>query len=618
MLKQKSLIFLFFIFFLLAPFSLDAQQGVTLEAFVDKPTLSMDDQLILTVRVKGGNVFTEPSIPSRGNFEVLSRGSASHVEMINGRLSVSKEYTYVLEPLKTGTFEIGPISVFIEGIEKQAAPISVTVTEAENSQPRSLPKNTPGMPPGFPMGNEPMGSEPDPGNAGPYKDIFVTADVDNKSPYKGEQIIYTFRLYTSRGVGEAKLDLPDFHDFWNEEIQKEGKSYKELGGKRYVVSEFKVALFPTQAGPLTISPAVLKAQVEEPMNLPSAFNDPFFTMRGGPMNFRPRVLKTSEIALEVKALPPGAPSGFTGLVGQFALQANLSKKDLAVGDSATLTIQISGNGNIKDALVQPNFQVSGLKVYDDKPTQEIKKAANGISGSKTFKFALVPENPGNISIPSLSLSYFDPKKGTYESLTTSSYELSVVPGTAQEKINKTPSGIMEPSAPVSSLAEDIATIHKESSLQNQESSFTFYYAIAILFASPPLIFLLAYLVTRRQRWREENTNLIKKRKALSRALERIRTLDLKNASEISPQLSHTLKEYLGDKLSMVGIALTPNEVEKILLKDRKKHPAGEAFVEFLRELDAWVYGGLPQKKDWEAAAQKKAIGILKAVEKEIF
>lgn len=624
--RQKSVvsrwrnIFIFFFYFLFSTFyflPLHAQQGVTLEAFVDKPEISLDDQLVLTVRVSGGNILTEPSIPNRGNFEVLTRGSASHVEMINGRLSVSKEYTYVLQALKTGTFEIGPISIFVEGVEKQTTPITVTVVEAENSQARNkLPPSPGGMPPGFPQGFPAppmMGNDP---SEGQYKDIFVTAEVDNKNPYKNEQVIYTFRLYTSRGVGEAKLELPDFHDFWNEEIQKENKFYKELGGKRYVVSEFRVALFPTKTGTVSIAPSVLKAQVEEPLNLPGAFNDPFFTMRGAPLSYRPRVLKTSEITLEVKELPSGAPPDFYGLVGQVSVQANLTKKDLSVGDSATLTIQISGNGNIKDAQLQPNFQIPGLKVYDDKPTQEMKKSSQGISGSKTFKYALVPENPGKFTIPSLNISYFDPKKGSYENLTTPSYELSVVPGTSQEKLNKV-QGNREP-ASSNPLAEDIATIHSPAQLKNQKNAFDFYYWTLILFAAPPFIFLLAYIVMRRQRWVESNTELLRKRKALSRAMDRLKSLDLSKEDEIFPQISHILRDYLGDKLTLVGAALTPLEVESLLMKKGEKHPAAVALVDLMRELDASVYGGKSLEKNWEKNIQKKSISILKAVEKELF
>lgn len=586
----------FFFLILLFPFVLQAQEGVTVEAFVDQPHIALDDQLVLTVRVKGGNVFTEPSIPNRGNFEVLSRGSSSQVQMVNGRLSVSKEYTYVLQPLKAGKFEIGPISIFVEGVEKQSTPIAVSVGETGLAAPDPAP---------------PMGLDPAPEA---YKDIFVTAEVDNKTPYKGEQILYTFRLYTSKGVGEAKLNLPEFHDFWSEEIDKENKYYKELNGRRYVVSEFKVALFANKTGNLVIAPSTLRAQVEEP--LPNVFNDPFFTMRGSGANYRPRVFKSPEVTLDVKDLPPGAPEGFTGLVGEYSVQASLSKKDLSVGDSGTLSIQISGRGNIKDAQLQPNFQIPGLKIYDDKPVLETKKGSQGISGSKTFKYALVPENPGKMVVPSLNIAYFNPKKNTYEILSTPAYELSVVPGTAQEKLNKTQGSLADPNVS-NPLAEDIATIHSPKVLENQKYSFDFYYWVLILFAAPPVVFLLAYFISRRQRWREENSELLRKRRAYSRALDRLKSLDLSSSDEIYPQISHILRDYLGDKFTLVGAALTPMEIENLLLTRGQKKAAAQAFVELTRELDASVYGGRPEAKGWEKNIQKKALQILKALEKEL-
>jgi hypothetical protein len=593
-------------------------QGVAVESFVDKPTISLDDQLVLTIRVKGGSVFTEPQVPNRGNFNVLSRGSSSNIEMINGRLSVLKEYTYVLAPQKVGVHEIGPISVFVEGVEYKTGPITVTVVAGEPSQPPS--QQGQGFPsiPGWP--SSPQGQAPAfPGQqtpSGEYKDIFVTAEVDNQNPYRGEQIIYTFRLYTTRNVSDAKLDLPDFHDFWNEEVQKENKYYKELGGKRYVVSEFRVALFPTTSGDLKIGETTLKAQVEEPLDMPNVFNDPFFTFRSGGINYKPRVLKTREMTIHVKELPSGAPPEFKGLVGNFKITSDLSKKDLSVGDSTTLTVDVSGAGNIKDAALSSSLDVPHLKIYEDKPALDQKKGPSGVSGTKSFKFALVPEAPGKIAIPPIALSYFDPKKGTYEKLSTPGYELSVVPGTQTERMTKAQAA-PSPGAPVSPLAEDIATIHHDAKLSHEEPSFEFFYLILVLFAAPPVIVFAAYLILRRQRWVDANVDLIKKKKALARAVDRIKEIDLKDSVQIPGVLSHVIKEYLGDKLGMVGIALTPIEVGQIFSKNGKKSKSGISLAEFLKELDAWQYGGLPKKKGWEMETRKKAIDLLKGVEREM-
>jgi hypothetical protein len=444
----------------------------------------------------------------------------------------------------------------------------------------------------------------------------VTAEVDNKNPYQGEQIIYTFRLFTSRNINDAKLDLPNFHYFWNEEIQKENKYYKDLGGTRYVVSEYRIALFPTQSGTLNIGETSLKAQVEQEEDLSRFMNDPFFTFRGGLNSFRPRVFKAPAIEVEVKPLPPGAPADFKGLVGAFKLDSRLSKKDLTVGETATLTYSISGAGNLKDASLGFNFQIPNLKTYEDKPSLDLKKDPRGVSGSKNFNVALVPEAPGQMQVPSVSTSYFDPKKGSYETLTSPSYDLGVVPG-AQEKMTKVqalPS--VQQGIPVNPLAEDIATIHhKDTRLIHEEPSFEFFYVVWILFAAPPLVFLGSLFIVRRQRWRDANVDVMKKRKALSRAIGQLKELDLKTPAEIPNRISHVLKEYLGDKLGMVGAALTPREVEQIFSKNGKKTESGVNLARFLQQLDDWQYGGLPNEKGWEGNTRKKAVGILKEVER---
>ncbi len=606
---------LLIIFMMMNPGVVLGQQGVSVEASTDKTTLTLDDQLVLTIRVKGANVFSEPRIPSRGNFDVLSRGSSSHIEMINGHLSASKEYTYVLAPKNVGDFDIGPISVEVQGVEYTAGPMTIHVVSG-GSAPAPIPPTgnfpaTPGWNPPS-AGNLPPSQTPD---SGQYKDIFATAEVDNKNPYVGEQTIYIFRLYTSRNVDAAKLDLPDFHDFWNEEIQKENKYYKELGGRKYVVSEFRVALFPSKAGALTVGEATVKGEFEEPSNpANNLFNDPFFSFRT-PLSFRPRVIKAPPVEVQVQELPSGAPAGFKGLVGTFTLDHEISKTELTVGETATLTVRVSGSGNIKDAMFEPNFQIPNLKVYDDKPVLDLKKTPSGVTGVKTFKYALVPEAPGRIQIPSLGISYFDPKKQSYETPTTSAFEISVVPGATQEKLNKVEGSVSPQGSPVNTLGEDIASIHREVKLVHEEPSFEFFYLILVLFAAPPVILFFSWMVLRHQRWRDENSELIRKKRALSRASTLIKEIDFHDKAEVPARMSHILKEYLGDKLGRVGTALTPIEVEQFFSENQKRKASGSSLVKLLQDLDAYTYGGFPQERDWENTLRKRALQVLKEVDK---
>ncbi|MBL7686181.1 MAG: BatD family protein [Deltaproteobacteria bacterium] len=607
---MRNKLFLFFIFFF---WTLSAQaQGVVVEASVDKPIVSLDDQVVLTIKIKGGNVFSEPKMPSRGNFEVLSRGSSSNVVMMNGQIQATKEYHYILAPLKAGEFEIGPITVEVEGVEYKASPISVTVKDSGGARgpPSQNPSSQAPWTPGFPMPQAPQASPVNPNGA--TKDVFVTAEVSNKTPYVGQQIVYTFKVFTIRNVTNTQLTLPDFHDFWSEDLIKDFKSYQQIGNDRYVVVEFRVALIPSKAGTLNIAEAVLKADVEQSTQADSFFNDPFFR---SPSVFRPRVMKAPAISVEVQELPAGAPAEFKGLVGQFDLKNSISKKDLSVGETATLNYQIEGFGNIKDAVIEFNPLIPNLKIYPDKPTQKLKKDALGISGSKNFSFALVPEAPGKIQIPDLKLSYFDLKKQSYETLTAPGFELSVVPG-QNENMAKV-GGASSSAAPVNELGEDIASIHRQVKISHQEPSYEFFYLIALLFAAPPFILGVAYWIYKRQQWKEENSDLLKKRRAYSRAVSAIKEIDLKSETEIPQQLTRLLKDYLGDKLQRLGTALTPSEVELLFSKNAKKTQTGLAWSQFLQQLEGWQYAGLPQEAGWQQQAKKMALDLLKKAEKEL-
>ncbi|MFO1520356.1 MAG: hypothetical protein U1F57_11960 [bacterium] len=58
-------------------------------------------------------------------------------------------------------------------------------------------------------------------------------------------------------------------------------------------------------------------------------------------------------------------------------------------------------------------------------------------------------------------------------------------------------------------------------------------------------------------------------------------------------------------------------MEQIFRANGKKSDVGVSMAQFLQQLDAWQYGGLPQEKDWESQTRKKAIGLLKDVERKL-
>ena len=172
-------------------------------------------------------------------------------------------------------------------------------------------------------------------------------------------------------------------------------------------------LFPTKSGRLTIPATNLR------LGLP---RQSFFDS-GGVVQ---RV--TKEVVVTVDPIPETA--GFSGAVGRFRVAATVDKPTLALGEAATLRFKVEGTGNLKWIDKAPEVVVPGAKVYPPTVKSDLKPSPTGISGSRTWEFVVVPETTGDLEVPALTFSYFDPAAGRLEAASTSPLALRVEGGTA--------------------------------------------------------------------------------------------------------------------------------------------------------------------------------------------
>lgn len=383
-----------------------AAADVSVLASVDKTEATVDDFFLLTIKVAGARA--QPNLGEMRDFEVQSRGSSTQMRFVNGQMSSSVEYTYLLRPRTSGRFTIGPFSVSHGGTRYQSNTIELTVTRQSRQQRTER-----------------------------TREYFVTATVDNSAPYQYQQILYTFSFYRSVPIANATLvERPSFEGFLVEDLGKEREREQVINGRRYVVTEIRQVLFPTRTGPLRIEPSRLQCDVvtrtRGRRGFPNSFffNDPF----GGFNETVPASLHTDGIDIQVRPLPvAGKPVGFQDLVGSFQLQADVSAGQVAVGDSATITLKLTGRGNLQTLGTIGLPGSSSYKIYDDKPVFESDTAEDVFGGTLTVKKALVPLAPGTLQIPPLSIAYFDPARGRYASARTAPIEIKVVPGEEQEQ-----------------------------------------------------------------------------------------------------------------------------------------------------------------------------------------
>ncbi len=392
------------VLFLLAPSAL-AQGGVSVRAEADRTAISTDDLLTLTVSVAGDfQQLGEPQLPLMGGFNVVGSSRSSQFSMVNGVVTARAVFTYQLQPTGPGTFTIEPITILVNGTPYQTDPIAVQVTQpgGQGAAP------TPTVPEPAP-GQGPAAAAPG-GLVG--QDLYVEADVDNPTPVVGQQIIYRFRFYQAVNLfNQPQLTWPTFSGFWTENLSPNNVYEQAAGGRRYRVTEVRRALFPTAAGAVTIEPARL--------TIP------------GDLFSGDILLQTEPVSVDVQPLPPGAPAGFAGAVGQFEIEAWVEPTEIRVNEPVTLFVRVSGKGNLStlpDLTEGIEPLLPDWRVYDPQTTTDVGQDGDTIRGEKRIERLLVPKVEGALSIPSFLLTYFDPQAGAYRQIETEPLVVQVAPG----------------------------------------------------------------------------------------------------------------------------------------------------------------------------------------------
>jgi hypothetical protein len=372
-----------------------ASAQFTLRSEVDARKIGVQDQVQLTITVEGSAAPDEIPMPSLTNLEVASGPyQSSQVSIVNGRMSQSRSLTYVLQPRGTGKAEVGAVQA--GGQTAPAIAIEVVAGSLRQAEP----------PRQDPFGRDPFGRDPmedffgrSRGRA-PAPRLLMEASASRTRLKVGEPLVLTYWLYTQTAVADLQFkDAPQFGGFWVEDLEREkappsgepatieGQSYRRFPVLRKL-------LFPTKAGTLTIPASSFRVGLAR-----TSFFD-----AGGSVE---RV--TKPVTITVDPLPD-AP-GYTGAVGRFRAAASLDRDNVPLGEAATLRFRVEGTGNLKWIDRGPELAVPGAKVFPPQAKSDLRTTPDGITGSRTWEFVVVPETSGAVEIPKLEFSYFDPAQG---------------------------------------------------------------------------------------------------------------------------------------------------------------------------------------------------------------
>jgi len=396
-----------------------ATAAFTLRSEVDARKIGVQDQVQLTITIEGTGGPDEVAPPALQNLEVVAGPSQStQVSLVNGRLSQSRSFIYVLQPKAEGRASVGAVRA-----GDQTAPAIEIEVVAGSVRPRERRRG--GVDPfaADPFGGDPFG---DPfeemlgrqrSRSAPAK-LVLEAQPSRTKLYVGEPLVVTYWLYTQVSVTDLQLkEAPQYAGFWAEDLERgQGAPAGEsatLGGESYRRFPFlKKLLFPAKAGTLTLPPATFRVGIAR---------QGFFDAGGA--------VERSTKPVTITVLPlPDAP-GFSGAVGRLEASASVDRAVVPLGEAVTLRFRVSGTGNLKWVDRGPEVSLAGARVYPPQQKTELRTTEEGVSGARTWEFVVVPQTTGEVTIPALPFSYFDPQAGKIVTTQTAPIAVRVEGGT---------------------------------------------------------------------------------------------------------------------------------------------------------------------------------------------
>ncbi len=532
-------------------------QDIRLTATVDQNVLTVNDRLELTLTIHGTQDTPPPLFPDIEGFTLMFGPSISaQTRIINGDVSVSKGFTYVLQPVAKGKFTIGPSTVEYKGKVYSSQPVNVEVVDT----PRTSGSQSPDL----------------------EKLVFVDLSTDKSEAYVYEQVVLSFKFYFQKElpVGDIDYVAPATKNFMEEKLGDQ-RQYEEIrDGIIYNVLELRTALFPMMSGELVISPATLKCnliiqQRRDRRNTPSdSLFDDFF---GREQKRYPVERVTGSITLKVKSLPEeGKPKEFKGAVGTYNMEVTTKAQQVKVGDPITLSMSVYGEGNIQ-TINEPVLVMSNeneFKLYSAESSTQITNREELIRGRKVFSKVIEPQATNLKSTPAIVFSFFDPHSGQYKTISKEPIPIAVESGEQEVPIQLTISQdkVATAKQQVQILTEDILPIMVNlSSLRNQGNRIYKNPFIVTSLSIPAVLVIASFLLTRHKVRLTSDIGYARKRRAHALAKKRLNgaqsALNQNLPREFYAYLSKAMSDYLADKLN-ISFASATEENVSILLRQR--------------------------------------------------
>ncbi len=391
-------------------------------ATVDRDAVYLDDIFTLIIEADGQASNSAPDLsPLEKDFDVLGSSTSTQVSIFNGQRNDKTQWHIQLQPRHQGELRIPPLKV--DGQRTRAITLKVAAAPQQSS-------------------------------AQTGQHAFIESDVGShdNAVYVQQQIPYSVRLYYDDSLRDGELIAPEPDNAVVERLGEEKRYDTVRNGRRYHVLEYNYVISAEKSGELSIPPARFHGTMTAPQqrgrrsrsivddffaNSPFA-NDPFFRDRLGGGLFddpfaragKPVNIRGQAITMTIKPRPAAAANPW---LPAEAVTLSDSWTDnpprLKAGEPVTRTLTLQAKGLSGSQIPQlPLATPPNTRLYAESSEQENRTDGETIYGLRTQTVTYIPAAQGMLTIPPVTLKWWDTGNDKPAETTLPAWQFNVEPG----------------------------------------------------------------------------------------------------------------------------------------------------------------------------------------------
>ncbi len=380
-------------------------QAAPVTARLDRSSAVVGETVTLVLQTSDADQSLDTDLSVlQADFDVLNRRSETQMSFVNGRQTASVRLVITLEPKHQGNLLIPALQ--FPGAS--SSPLYLKVSAAPTLAP------------------------------GAAEPVFIEVTVQPESGpyYVLSQISLMVRIFYQANLTEAAINPPAPAQA-SVRLLDEVPYQSDRNGERYRVLERRYAIFPERSGTLTIPAMQLSGRlIERPSD---RLWQP--TVRGRRVR-----IESEPLTLEISPRPSAYTGDFWLPARRITLSQQISDNEkLHVGEPVTRTVILDAMGLEENMLEEPAWpEVPATRIYPDQPQGISRDDGEWVLGHKEFRYAVVPEQAGELTLPEIRLDWWDTIADRQRTAVLPAHRVNVLPSALSQAVSVLPpaEGIM--------------------------------------------------------------------------------------------------------------------------------------------------------------------------------